>query len=82
MARPHRNDTKASMVGYGFNSIAGAVPASPRIFDTLYDWIEDPKAFAPGNKMAFAGVNDARERANIVAFLDKQSAKPIPFSQK
>jgi cytochrome c len=51
-------------------------------FDALYEWIKDPKAFAPGNKMAFAGVKDAKERANIIAFLDKQSDKPIPLPQK
>jgi cytochrome c len=51
-------------------------------FDTLYEWIKDPKAFAPGNKMAFAGVKDSKERANIIAFLDKQGDKPVPLSQK
>ncbi len=51
-------------------------------FDNLYEWIKDPKAFAPGNKMTFPGVKDPKERANIIAFLDKQSDSPVPLAQK
>ncbi len=51
-------------------------------FDNLYEWIKDPKAFAPGNKMAFGGVKDPKERANILAFLDKQSDSPVPLPRK
>ena len=48
-------------------------------FDTLYEWIKNPKEFIPGNKMAFAGVKDPKERANIIAYLDKQSDNPVPL---
>ena len=51
-------------------------------FQDLYEWIKNPKAFIPGNKMQFAGVKDAQERANIIAYLDKQSDKPTPLPQK
>jgi cytochrome c len=51
-------------------------------FDELYDWIKNPKAFIPGNKMGFAGVKDPKERANIIAFLDKQNDSPVPIPQK
>ncbi len=51
-------------------------------FDNLYEWIKDPKAFIPGNKMAFGGVKDPKERANILAFLDKQSDSPVPLPRK
>ena len=32
-------------------------------------YIEDPRAFMPGNKMAFAGIKDAQDRADLVAYL-------------
>ncbi len=48
----------------------------------LYEWIKDPKAFIPGNKMGFAGIKNPQERANIIAFLDKQSDNPAPLVQK
>ncbi len=51
-------------------------------FQDLYEWIKDPKAFIPGNKMAFAGIKNPPERANIIAFLDKQSDHPVPLPQK
>jgi cytochrome c len=51
-------------------------------FDELYEWIKNPKAFMPGNKMTFAGVKDPKERANIIAYLDKQADSPVPLTQK
>jgi cytochrome c len=51
-------------------------------FDNLYEWLKNPKAFVPGNKMAYAGVKDAKDRANIIAYLDKQSDNPVPLAQK
>lgn len=36
---------------------------------TLDAWLTSPSAFAPGTKMSFAGISDAQERANIIAYL-------------
>lgn len=36
---------------------------------TLDAWLTDPAKFAPGTKMSFAGLSDAQERANIIAYL-------------
>lgn len=41
--------------------------------DVLFKYLEDPKAFMPGTKMAFPGIKDAQDRANLVAYLDSQS---------
>jgi cytochrome c len=51
-------------------------------FEELYQWLKNPKAFIPGNKMTFAGVKDPKERANIIAYLDKQADNPVPLPQK
>src|SRR5579864_1313535 len=51
-------------------------------FDDLYQWLKNPRAFAPGNKMGFAGVRDPKERADIIAYLDKQSDSPQPLPKK
>jgi cytochrome c len=51
-------------------------------FEGLYQWLKNPKAFIPGNKMLFGGVKDPKERANIIAYLDKQADNPVPLPQK
>jgi len=50
-------------------------------FDNLYDWLKNPKAFIPGNKMAYGGVKDPKDRANIIAYLDKLSDAPVPLTK-
>jgi len=37
--------------------------------DKLDTYLADPKAAMPGNKMTFAGIKDATERAAVVAYL-------------
>ena len=37
--------------------------------ETFLKYIKDPKAFMPGNKMAFAGVKDEADAADLYAFL-------------
>jgi len=41
--------------------------------DVLFEYLEDPKGFMPGTKMAFPGIKDAQDRANLVAYLDSQT---------
>jgi cytochrome c len=39
----------------------------------LFEYLKDPKAFMPGTKMAFPGVKNDQDRANLVAYLEAQS---------
>jgi cytochrome c len=43
-------------------------------------FIFNPKAYAPGTKMGFAGLPKPEDRANVLAFLNKQSDKPVDLS--
>lgn len=36
---------------------------------TLSDFLNNPKKFIPGNKMAFAGIKNPQDRANLIAYL-------------
>jgi cytochrome c len=36
---------------------------------TLDEWIADPQHVIPGNQMTFAGIRDAKQRAELIAFL-------------
>ena len=37
--------------------------------ESLDKYLEDPRAFAPGNKMAYAGLKKADERKQVIAYL-------------
>ena len=42
-------------------------------------WLTNPAAFAPGTRMAFGGLADPRDRADVIAFLATQGANlPLP----
>jgi cytochrome c len=47
----------------------------------LATYLHDPKAAVPGNKMAFPGVKDTRDLADLLAYLDKLSDNPAPLPQ-
>ena len=42
--------------------------------DVLFEYLEDPKGFMPGTKMAFPGIKDAQDRANLIAYLESQGS--------
>ena len=46
---------------------------------TMSDWLKNPKGFAPGTKMTFAGISNPQDRANVIAFLNSKSDSPQPM---
>lgn len=36
---------------------------------TLYTYLENPRKFMPGTKMAFAGIKNPQQRADVIAYL-------------
>jgi cytochrome c len=42
---------------------------------TLEEWIKDPQHLVPGNEMTFAGIKDAQQRADLLAFLKEATKK-------
>ena len=48
-------------------------------FATLDQWLKNPKGFAAGTKMSFAGLADGQERANVILYLNAQGSNlPLP----
>jgi len=48
-------------------------------FDSLNAWLTSPKTYAPGTKMTFAGLSNPQDRANVIAYLNKQGDHPLPL---
>ncbi len=83
---PNRNMTGPSLAEI-WNRRAGGLPSFPRYSpalksssiiwtdDTLDEWLKDPQHFIPGNTMTFPGMKDARQRADLLAFL-KDATRP------
>lgn len=55
-----------------FGGYSGALAKAAEVWtpENLFAYLEDPKAFAPGNKMAFAGFKKPEDRADVIAFLE------------
>ncbi|HTE78996.1 MAG TPA: c-type cytochrome [Xanthobacteraceae bacterium] len=60
-----------------FNRYSPALKSANIVWNdkTLDEWIEDPQHLIAGNQMTFAGIKDARQRADLLAFL-KQATQP------
>jgi cytochrome c len=48
-------------------------------YENLNHWITNPADFIPGNKMAFAGLSKATDRADVIAYLAQNSPDAPPF---
>jgi cytochrome c len=86
---PDRNMTGPSLAGLwgrkagslkSFERYSPALQASHIVWDakTLDAWLKAPSRFIPGNSMTFAGVADARKRAELIAFLRAASRGKVP----
>ena len=83
--RPDQNMTGPSLAGI-WNRKAGTLASFSRYSPAmksaniewnekmLDEWIADPQHVIPGNQMTFAGIKDAKQRADLIAFL-KQAAQ-------
>jgi len=49
--------------------------------DNLNAWLFKPQEFAKGTKMTFIGLPKAEDRANVVAYLNSMSDKPLPIAE-
>jgi cytochrome c2 len=48
-------------------------------YEALDAFLEKPKDFAPGTKMAYAGMRSAEDRADLIMYLRSLAADPLPL---
>ena len=66
--------------GHGFPfSPALAEKGGTWDWKNLSDWLANPRGFAPGTKMTFAGLSNPQDRADVIAFLNSKGDAPKPM---
>ena len=70
---PHLNGVvgrnHAAVPGFAYSEANLALAAEVWTPEAIASFIENPKGYMPGTKMAFAGLPKAEDRANLVAYL-------------
>lgn len=86
---PNRNMTGPSLAGIwgrkagslkSFERYSPALKSSNVVWDenTLDQWLKSPARFIPNNHMPFAGIPNAQQRADLIAFLKEASSGQMP----
>jgi cytochrome c len=73
VGKPH-----AAHPGFAFSDALKGVPGTWD-FKALDTWLANPKKYAPGTKMTFAGLGNPQDRADVIAFLNSHGSNvPLP----
>jgi cytochrome c len=68
----------ASLAGFKYSSAMTGSGLSWD-FETLNTFLTKPKELVPGTAMSFAGLKKAKDRANLIAWINTQSDAPVAF---
>jgi cytochrome c len=70
------NKGHAQAAGFNYSAANRALADKPWDFEALNAFIAAPATSMPGTRMAFAGVNNPAQRADLIVFLRSLSASP------
>eukprot|EP00806_Schmidingerella_arcuata_P008722 Macronucleus_9047.p1 GENE.Macronucleus_9047~~Macronucleus_9047.p1 ORF type:complete len:109 (+),score=46.53 Macronucleus_9047:1-327(+) len=63
----------ASKEGFGYSGALQGLKGKKWADGTLDKYLKSPADYAPGNAMAFAGLANAKDRADVIAYLKTQA---------
>ena len=69
---------KAHVEGFNYSNALKSLGTS-WTYENLANYLHDPRSYAPGNRMAFAGIKDNAELADLIAYLRTLSDSPVPL---
>lgn len=65
---------------YDFSSALKAKQGQTWTVENLNHWLWKPQSFAQGTKMTFVGLPKAKDRADVIAYLNSNSDHPKPLA--
>jgi len=68
----------ASVAGFNYSAALKGTTGTWS-FDELNKWLADPRGLVPGTAMTFAGLQNEKQRADVIAYLDTLSKNPVPL---
>ena len=68
----------AHMEGFSYSPGMKAM-SGPWTFDELNEWLKKPSSMVKGTRMTFAGINNDKSRADVIAYLRTLSKNPVPL---
>ena len=68
----------AHMEGFNYSDAIKA-KKGPWDYEALNEWLYKPSAYAPGTRMAFPGISNDKQRADVIAWLRGLSPNPLPL---
>jgi cytochrome c len=73
LGKPHGH-----VPGFPYSDALKSVPGNWD-WESMDQWLSNPKKYAPGTKMTFAGLGNPEERANLILYLNSQGSNlPLP----
>jgi cytochrome c2 len=70
----------ASVGGFAYSDGLAAIEGNWD-YESMDAFLAKPKDFAPGTKMAYAGMRSAEDRADLIMYLRSLSAEPLPLPE-
>jgi cytochrome c len=59
----------AHAAGFNYSAAIRAMADKPWTYEEMNAWIANPRSYAPGNKMTYAGMASGQNRADLIAYL-------------
>lgn len=69
----------AQVAGFNYSAANRALADKPWDYEALNAFLARPATAMPGTRMAFAGISNTGQRADVIAFLRTLSPNPVPL---
>ena len=73
------NSNHAHKADFAYSDVFKSMAAEKWTLDSLDKYLAKPQAQMKGTKMAFAGLSKPEDRANVIAYLNKNGESPVAY---